>query len=297
MRPLVSSELADLQAYAELRPEYRRAVIEHKKSRRMPVGDRVTLVFEDRETLRFQVQEMLFVERIGDPARIQHELDVYNELMPGERELSATLFIEITDLPQIRPELDRLIGLDEHVWLQIGDDEDEDAERVHARFDPKQMEEDRLSAVQYIRFVLSEEQVRRFEDPATPLAIHIDHPAYDALAEISPRVRASLAAGLRGEPAPLLLPDATSRPPDRVLFETPRVRATLLASSPLRAHAVVEPLDARAGDDELWSELLDAVRRVALQLTEEHGRARIQADLESSGAPPRWHVVCVDDAG
>jgi len=297
MKPLVAAELADLRSYAAMRPEYRRAVIEHKKGRRMAVGDRVTLVFEDRETLRFQVQEMLFVERIGDPERVQNELDVYNELMPGERELSATLFIEITDLPQIRPELNRLIGLDEHVWLQIGDDEDADVERVHARFDPKQMEEDRLSAVQYIRFVLSEEQARRFEDPATPLAILIDHPAYDVEAEISPLVRASLAAGLRNEPAPLLLPDALSRPPDRVLFETPRVRATLLGSSPLRAHVVVEPIDAKAGDDALWRELLDAVRRAAAQVAEEHGRARIQADLDASGVPPRWHVVCVDEAG
>ena len=89
MRPLAREEVVPLAAYGGLRDAYRRAVIEHKRARRLAVGPNVTLVFEDRETLRFQVQEMLFVERIEEPARVQHELDVYNELMPGAREISA----------------------------------------------------------------------------------------------------------------------------------------------------------------------------------------------------------------
>ncbi|MGH0031417.1 MAG: DUF3501 family protein [Myxococcota bacterium] len=292
MRPLAAPEIADLRAYAELRPDYRRAVIEHKKLRRVAIGDRVTLVFEDRETLRFQVQEMLFVERIGDPARVQQELDVYNELMPGERELSATLFIEITDLPEIRPELLRLVGLDEHVWLVLG--EDDDATRIHARFDPKQMEEDRLSAVQYVRFALDEEQARRFEDDRVPVSLEIDHPNYAARVEMSPQVRASLAAGLRSEPAPLLVAGAVAPTPDRVLFETGRVRATLLGAAPVRAHVVVETIGEDLGEA-LWDEMIAAVREAAKRVAAEHGRARIRADTEGERIPLRWHVHSIDE--
>ena len=105
MRPLALDEIVDRERYKKMRPAYRDAVIAHKRDRRVALGDRVTLVFEDRETLRFQVQEMLWIERIDDADRIQQELDVYNELMPAEHELSATLFVEIIDLAEIRPEL------------------------------------------------------------------------------------------------------------------------------------------------------------------------------------------------
>ena len=113
MKPLSASDIAGLAEYEALRPAYREAVIAHKRPRRVPVGDKVTLVFEDRETLRFQIQEMLRIERTSRHQDVQHELDTYNELLPGERQLSATLFVEITDRDQIRSELDRLIGIDE----------------------------------------------------------------------------------------------------------------------------------------------------------------------------------------
>jgi hypothetical protein len=294
MRLLEASELADLERYARLRDDYRRSVIAHKRSRRMPVGDRVTLVFEDRETLRFQVQEMLFVERIRDPARVQDELDIYNELMPRERELSATLFIEITELREIRPELDRLIGLDEHVSLVIG--AGARADRVAADFDRKQLEEDRLSAVQYIRFRLAPAQAERFADPAVPAAIQIGHPAYDRSAEIPPDVRDSLIRGLRADPAPLLAPGAPP-PPERVLFETPNVRAVERTGLPARRAVVVEARGAAPLSDALWRELCDALRRAAEEVAASAGRARIQADWGADGWPPRWHVVSIDDAG
>ena len=117
MKRLTLEDVVGLDAYDALRGAYRDAIIAHKRERRLAIGENVTLLFEDRETLRFQVQEMLWVERIADPDKIQHELDVYNELMPGEGELSATLFVEITDAERIRPELDRLISIDEHVAL------------------------------------------------------------------------------------------------------------------------------------------------------------------------------------
>jgi hypothetical protein len=292
MRPLEASELADLPSYARLRADYRRAVIAHKRSRRMAVGDRVTLVFEDRETLRFQVQEMLFVERIQDPARVQDELDVYNELMPGERELSATLFIEITEQAEIRPELDRLIGIDEHVSLEIG----AGAGRIAADFDRQQLEEDRVSAVQYIRFRLDSAQAKRFADAATPAAIRIGHPAYDERAEIPPDVRASLIRGLGSDPAPLLVPGEPP-PSEHVLFETGNVRAVERTGLPARRAVVVEATGAAQLSDTVWRELSDALRRAAEDVAASSGRARIQADWGADGRPPRWHVVSIDDEG
>ena len=92
MRCLEVGEMVDLERYGRLRADYRDRVIAYKRKRRLAVGENVTLLFEDRETIRFQVQEMLWVERIADPARVQDEIDVYGELLPCPRELTATLF-------------------------------------------------------------------------------------------------------------------------------------------------------------------------------------------------------------
>ena len=113
---------------------------------------------------------------------------------------------------------------------------------------------------------------------------------------IPPEVRASLASGLRSEPAPLLVAEARGRPPDRVLFSSERVRAVALGAAPVRAHVVVEAGPGVVLDDALWNELLQAVRRAAESVAAEHGRARIQADLGAADTPPRWHVFSVDDA-
>jgi hypothetical protein len=273
MKPLVLADLAGLEEYERVRDAYRSAVIAHKRVRRIPVGEKVTLVFEDRETLRFQIQEMLRIERIASPEKVQLELDVYNELMPGDAELSATLFVEITDLADIRPELDRLIGIDEHVLLEVGD------HAVRATFDPKQMEEDRLSAVQYIRFALAPEPLAAFLDPAQPAAVHIDHPAYDERAELSAETRASLCVDLAGEPAPLLSPSGVADPGADALITTERVRAV---PAELPDHVVVEPRGAAPGlleaDPELLAELFEVARRVAIEWTRRHGACRIQAD-------------------
>ena len=202
MRPLGADEIVDLERYGRIRPDYRARVIAYKRSRRMAVGERVSLVFEDRETLRFQVQEMLWIERIREPAKLEQELEVYNELMPGPGELSATLLIEITDGASIRPELERLIGLDEHVFLVLGEGAEEEA--LRARFDAKQLAEDRIAAVQYVRFALGAARAARFRDPRVRARIRIDHPSYRREEEIPPAVRESLIASLAREPAPLL---------------------------------------------------------------------------------------------
>jgi hypothetical protein len=174
--------------YAPVRDDLRRRVMELKKHRRVTVGDRVSLVFENRDTLRFQTEEMLRAEGITGDDGIQAELDVYNTLMPDEGSLSATLFLEIPRDEDAKTALHRFIGIDEHVTLEIG------PHRVRAAFEPGRQEGDRISAVQYVRFPLSAEAKAALLTPATKLGIAIDHPSYQERAELSEGTRAALAA-------------------------------------------------------------------------------------------------------
>ncbi len=193
MRPVRRDELLDLVAYEKSRDAYLAKTIAYKRSRRVPVGDRLTFIFENRETVRFQIQEMLRAERTVKEEKIEDELAVYNELVPGPNELSATLMIEITESRAIRSELDRLVGIDEHVFLDVGD------RTVQATFDPKQFEEERISAVQYVRFPLGPELACRFCDPTVPARLRVEHPSYRESTPLDGEVRASLAADLASE--------------------------------------------------------------------------------------------------
>lgn len=298
MRRVAFEELVPLERYGAVRAAYREAVIAHKRDRRLAVGEKVTLVFEDRETLRFQIQEMLWIERITQEHKVQHEIDVYNELVPGENELSATLFIEITDAPSVRSELDRLVGIDEHVSLLLG--EGPDARRIPAHFDPGQVEEDRISAVQYIRFHLEPEGAARFCDPAVPARILVDHPNYRREAAIPERVRRSLGATLAGEPRSLMpagAAAASAPEAPQVLFETARVRALRAGPGGAGPGAVVEPLAPTSlleADTELLAEVLEAVRRAAALVLREQGRCRIWTEVDREGGAMRWHLRPAD---
>jgi len=190
MKPLTREELWDLTRYELERDAYRASVIALKRFRRVSVGPELTFIFENRDTVRFQIQEMLRTERIVKPELIQAELDVYNELLPRAFELSATLMVEITSKADIRPTLDRLVGIDEHVVLEVGQDE------IRATFDPKQFEEERISAVQYVRFPLGESLARSFRDVAIPVALRLGHPSYTHRTQIEDEVRRSLSSDL-----------------------------------------------------------------------------------------------------
>ena len=148
MTPLTPTDLANLHEYELERAAFRGRVIELKARRRVPLGPLMTVVFENRDTIRFQIQEMLRVERIVQPDKILHELETYNELLPGPGEVAATLFIEVTDPARVQPVLDGFVGLDEtgHLRLLIG------ATAYPALFAAGQSREDRISAVHYIRF-------------------------------------------------------------------------------------------------------------------------------------------------
>jgi hypothetical protein len=294
MKRLSLDDIVDRERYRALRPSYRAAIIRYKRSRRIAVGERITLLFEDRETLRFQIHEMIWVERISLPEKIQHELDTYNELMPADRELSATLFIEITDAKRIRPELDRLIGVDEHVSLRIGEPPAELA--IRARFDPKQIEEDRISAVQYIKFPFDEPALRAFCDRGLRARLRIDHPNYAREVEIPAETRSCLIRDLQGEVASLL-PHARGATPaaeDQVVFNAGGVRALRPAWPLAPGHVIVEPVSNVGSllevEDELLLELMSAVKRVAQEIVREHGACRVHADLGDPEPHIRWHV-------
>jgi len=183
-------DLLGRERYGAEREAIRQRVIEHKRVRRVRVGDRISLLFEDRATVWYQTQEMVWVEHITDLDAIREELEVYGALLPGRSELSATLMIEITEQERIRDELSRFRGIDRHVWLDVA------GTRVAGVFDEGRESDLKLSAVQYVRFPLAPEVRVRILDGA-PLAIVVDHPAYRCEAPVEAAVRESLAADLR----------------------------------------------------------------------------------------------------
>lgn len=191
MKKVSLDEIVGIERYEQMRDAFRRDIIELKKRRRVGVGDRVTLVFENHDTMLFQIQEMLRAEHIVDLDKVREELEVYNALVPDAGELSATLLIEITESDKIREELVKLIGIDESVWLEIGE-----RQRIQATFEPGRSKEDKLSAVQYVRFPFSASAIAAFADPATPVRLVIDHPNYQASTSLSGAVRESLASDL-----------------------------------------------------------------------------------------------------
>ncbi len=192
MRKVTLDDLSGLARYASDRDRSRARIIEIKRDRRVAVGDRVTVVFENFDTIRFQVQEMVFVERITDIDEIRDECAIYNSLLPGDSELSATLFVEVTEQERIADELNRLIGIDEHVVLSI------DGIDCPAKFEPGRTREDRISAVQYLRFPLPESAAAALGRSRCPVSLRIDHPAYRAETVLSEAQRASLAGDMAG---------------------------------------------------------------------------------------------------
>jgi len=181
--------------YEKVRAEMRGRVIDLKRVRRVPVGQHLSFVFENRDTVLFQIQEMCRVERITDDARIQDEIDVYNALLPGPGELSATLFIEITDKAQIQPVLDRFMGIDlgPTVWIQVGKDF-----ALPGKFEAGHSDEEKgkLSAVHFVRFAFPPEAVRAFAD--SPVHLVVDHAAVRARVELPAETKAQLLQDLRG---------------------------------------------------------------------------------------------------
>jgi len=177
--------------YESIRPQFRARVIREKEQRRVQVGDAVSLHFENRDTVLFQVQEMVRIEHITESDKVQHEIDTYNQLLPEKGELSATLFIEVTDADQIKPMLDRLQGIDRgrKVFVRF------DGQRVAGVFEAGYSTDVKLSAVHYVRFPFTPAQMERFA-AAQDVAVVIEHPRCKAEARVPPRTHAALIADL-----------------------------------------------------------------------------------------------------
>jgi hypothetical protein len=191
IRPVTLDDIVGLDRYEAVRDDVRRQLIELKRARRVAVGPNVTFVFENHATVYFQIQEMLRAERITDLDAVRDELAVYNALLPRPGELSATMLIEITAQDRIAERLLAFLGIDEAVWLHIG------PQKIRAEFEPGRSREDKLSAVQYVRFAVGG-AAAAFRDPAVVAELEIAHPRYQARTRLEGAVRASLGEDLRG---------------------------------------------------------------------------------------------------
>ena len=193
MTTLTRDDLWSLEQYAEERPQFRARVLEHKKHRQLALGDNARLYFEDALTIKYQIQEMLRIERVFEAAGINEELEAYNPLIPDGSNWKATFMIEYPD-PAVRARrLAEMIGIEDKVWLQVGDCErvypiaDEDLDRETA---------DKTSSVHFLRFELTSDMVSAAHAGAA-LRAGIDHPAYTIEAfDVPDEVRQSLVGDL-----------------------------------------------------------------------------------------------------
>jgi hypothetical protein len=201
MRKVDISEIKDLVAYEKVRDAARAHHIEVTRDRRISVGDNISFLFENRDTVLFQIQEMVRTERIVDEAKIQEEVDSYNALVPGADEISATLFIEIPELvrmtpSQVREAVNRFQGLDRDgvIWVRVGPDV-----RLPVRFEEGHSKEEKMSAVHYVRFAVPPAARAALADASRPAALVIQHPNYKAEAPVSAELRAELLKDLAAQ--------------------------------------------------------------------------------------------------
>lgn len=185
---LTTSDLLSKDQYERERPDLRRRVMLQKDRRRVAVGPHCTLHFENRDTMRYQVLEMLRAEGTWNNASaVADELHAYNPLIPQTGELSATLMLEYETPEERVHELPRFVGLDRHVWLLVGD-----TNPAQATFDRGQIDEHKISAVQYVKWHLTTDQRRLLKTDGTVLRLVIDHPHYQAQAVLSEETRRAI---------------------------------------------------------------------------------------------------------
>lgn len=192
MHPIRIEEVQDLTSYEKARTEVRTRAIRLRSERRVQAGPNLSLVFENRTTVLYQIQEMVRAERLVEPTAITHELETYNAILPGRNELAATLFIEVADPTQVRADLERFLGLDrgEHLWFELGTLTN--AVRVVAEFEQGHSEATRIAAVHYVRFRFGESAVAHFRDLTQPLVVVAEHPNYSYRGDVALLTRRSL---------------------------------------------------------------------------------------------------------
>jgi uncharacterized protein YggL (DUF469 family) len=188
MPHITRDSLLSLEAYARQRGEFRSRVLAHKKNRKLHLGEHLTLVFEDELTIRYQIQEMLRIERTFEEAGILDELEAYNPLVPDGSNFKATMMLEYDEIDERRRQLPQLIGVEDRVWMQV-----EGHPRVFAVADEDldRENDEKTSAVHFLRFELAPAMKQALKSGAT-LSFGVDHAAYPASAVAPEPVRASL---------------------------------------------------------------------------------------------------------
>jgi len=177
---LTHADLYSLEQYSKIRADFKKAAVNHRKQRQISLGDHMTLHFEDRVTIKYQIQEMLMIERTFEQQGIQDELDAYNPLIPTGTNLKATLTIEYGNPVERAEKLKELHHVEDKVYIQVGDHApvfaiaDEDMDRSN---------DEKTSAVHFLRFELTEAMIRDFRNIDTEIIVGVDHPSY------SPQVR------------------------------------------------------------------------------------------------------------
>jgi hypothetical protein len=193
---LSRANLWSLEEYSERRSTFRTEVLAHKKNRQVLLGGHINLIFEDELTVRYQIQEMLRIEKVYEAAGIQEELDAYNPLIPDGDNWKCTMLIQYSDVDERKRRLAQLIGVEDKVWIQVGDQDksfaicDEDMDRTT---------EDKTSAVHFMRYPLTSAQVEAAQQGAA-ITIGVDHPGFPCEPEVlSDAVRQALVADLAGD--------------------------------------------------------------------------------------------------
>jgi hypothetical protein len=186
---IASDEILDLGDYERRRDEIRASAVRARRERRVALGPNATLTFENRETVRYQIQEMLRAERIAKPEEVEHEIETYSDLLPTDCELSATLMFELPEEIERTRKLTALRGFESHLHLDIV------GSAAPARFDRRQIGEERLSSVQFIRFALTPAQRDALRRGAE-LRLVSDHPAYAHTAPIDAAAARAIASDL-----------------------------------------------------------------------------------------------------
>jgi Protein of unknown function (DUF3501) len=192
MKPVTQGELLDLVKYEQVRDRFRARVIEAKRARRVPLGEHMTVLFENHDTVLLQIQEMIRTERITGEKAIAHELETYNELIAAPNELSATIFIEYPDAEERDRMLVELAGIEDSFYVTVG------GEHYPVRGDQRGRRSDRTMAVQYVKFPLSAGAAARIAKGEGPVVIGVDHAGYQAETELGPLVLGALGEDLTG---------------------------------------------------------------------------------------------------
>lgn len=194
MKAITPRDVIPYEEYERQRDAFRAKIIALKQRRRISLGPLITLVFENRDTLRFQIQEMIRAERIVEPTKVQDELDVYNALLPRQNELSATLLIEITDEAKMKEKLDQFMGLDhgEKVAIIAGGQE------AFGEFEGGRSHETKISAVHFVRFQPTASMKKAFADLTRPVTIRVIHGGYDQEVPVPGSMREEWLADLSG---------------------------------------------------------------------------------------------------